>query len=333
MPELEKTILKAIEHELAATVNSGTDGIYSGLGEIFHYQMGWETAAKGTTGKRVRPLLLLLTVNAFGKDWNKALPAAASLELVHNYSLIHDDIEDDSSLRRGKDTVWVKWGRAQGINTGDAMLNLALATPWGLSKDYSVKMVAEVFKSLQHWSLELTKGQYLDISFENRDDVSVEDYFEMVEGKTCSLLKAALEMGGILAETDPENIMTLNKCGSLFGRAYQVQDDWLGIWGETAEIGKSNLSDLLERKKSFPILMGLQNKGEFYKLWNGGRFEDTNIFALVASLADEGIKERCENKYLSLFEQTIDAFGSLKCDKANLTHLTNFVESLLMRKF
>jgi geranylgeranyl diphosphate synthase, type I len=333
MSEQNKLMLEAVEQELEDIVNESCKDTYIGLRDIFNYQMGWEASTNGTTGKRIRPLLLLLTVDTLGQDWKKALPAAAALELLHNYSLIHDDIEDGSTLRRGKETVWVRWGQAQGINTGDAMLNLALTAPWRLEKHFPIEKVADVVQSMQNWSLELTKGQYLDISFENRENVTVEDYFEMVEGKTCSLLKAALELGGILAGVDTENQKTLVKCGSLLGRAYQVQDDWLGIWGKTTEIGKSNQSDLLERKKTFPILMGLENKGKFSALWNGGKFEDASIPFLTALLTDDGIKEKCEAEFHRLFALTTNSLGNLKGENANLASLTGFVQSLLNRKF
>jgi geranylgeranyl diphosphate synthase type I len=333
MPEQNELMLVAVEQELADIVNANCDGAYSGLREIFHYQMGWETGTNGTTGKRIRPLLLLLTVIAFEQDWQKALPAAAALELLHNYSLIHDDIEDNSTLRRGKETIWVRWGQPQGINSGDAMLNLALAASWRLIDEFPIEKVAKIVQSIQRWSLELTKGQYLDISFEYREDVSLEDYFEMVEGKTCSLLKAALEMGGILAGVEPEKQRTLVECGSLLGRAYQVQDDWLGIWGKTAEIGKSNQSDLLERKTTFPILLGLENKSKFAAMWNRGKFEDSTIPVLAALLADEGVKEKCEAEFSKLFAQANNSLESLKCNKDRLAPLTSFVQSLLKRKF
>jgi geranylgeranyl diphosphate synthase type I len=333
MPESNQIILEEVERELSDITNSITGDTYSGLLKIFQYQMGWEGGNFGTTGKRIRPLLLLLTVNAFKFDWREALPAAASLELLHNYSLIHDDIEDKSELRRGKNTVWVKWGQAQGINSGDAMLNLALAAPWRLAKAYPIEKVSEVVQSLQNWSLELTKGQYLDISFENRENVSVEEYFEMVEGKTCSLLKAALEVGGILSGVDSMTQGTLIKCGSSLGRAYQIQDDWLGIWGKTVEIGKSTQSDLLERKKTYPILIGLKNNGNFAVLWNKGMFSDDKVHNLMTALTEEGIKELCEKEYERLFDQSIDALGRLQCKKDNLTQLINFVQSLLQRKF
>lgn len=327
------TLLKEVELELQECVNDIDIANYSELANIFRYQMGWESEISGKTGKRIRPLLLLLTAKAFSYDWRKALPGAAALELLHNYSLIHDDIEDNSELRRGKETIWVHWGQAQAINSGDAMLNLALIMPWKLQMDYPINVVSEAVRSIQNWSLELTKGQYLDISFEKRECVSISDYFEMVEGKTCSLLKAAFEVGGILGNASKQNQEILLRCGSLLGRAYQMQDDWLGIWGVSKETGKSNQSDLRERKKTYPILLGLENNKMFASKWKTEVIDEKGTQALANMLANEGVKEACEAEYNRLFFDTFKVLGELEAKQAGLNELTEFVRSLLGRKF
>jgi geranylgeranyl diphosphate synthase, type I len=327
-------MLEKIEQQLFETIQSLDKNNYPGLIDIFEYQMGWTEKNKKGKGKRIRPLVVLLTTDALGQEWKTALPAAAALELLHNYSLIHDDIEDSSKLRRGKETVWVKWGQAQAINTGDAMLNLALQTPWQLKNDFSLETVSEVFKTLQHRSLELTQGQYLDISFETQNDVSVIDYFKMIEGKTCSLIKAAFEMGAIFANANVENREILTKCGSSLGRAYQIQDDWLGIWGDEAVTGKSNQSDLCERKKSYPILLGLEKNGAFASAWKKSAGTNSQDVAEMASLLEsEGVKQKCEFEFDRAFNETIELLNHLDCQQEKLGNLTDFVRSLLKRKF
>ena len=326
-------MLKAVEKELGACLEVHDGANFSGLQEIFHFQMGWEAGESGKSGKRIRPLLALLTINAFTNEWRKAVPGAAAVELLHNYSLIHDDIEDHSKLRRGKETIWVKWGQAQAINSGDAMLNMALMTPWRLQAEYPINVVSEVLRSIQNWSFELTKGQYLDISFEEKLDVTISEYFKMVEGKTCSLLKAAFELGGILGNASQQNRETLVRCGSLLGRAYQVQDDWLGIWGIDKETGKSNQSDLQERKKTYPILLGLQKNGKFASHWKCEKINEEDIPLLANLLVEENIKTECEAQYNSLFTETIDALERLECEEKGVDALVGFVRSLLGRKF
>jgi geranylgeranyl diphosphate synthase type I len=328
----ESEMLNLLEKELKACVQDGLSAEYAGLIEIINYQMGWEKETTKPDGKRVRPILLLKTVAALNGDWKNAVSAAAALELMHNYSLIHDDIEDKSSRRRGKDTVWVKWSEAQAINTGDAMLNLALKTPWRLEQEYSPKVTAKAVQILQKRSFELTQGQYLDISFEKRDQVSVEDYFSMIEGKTCSLLKAAFEMAGALADVDVVTSKRLEHCGSLLGRAYQIQDDWLGIWGDEALTGKSNQSDLVERKKTYPILLGLRSNGEFAAKWEKMQSPNAEeVRGWSQLLEKEGIKDKCEEEFERIFAETIETTKKITPDKRGASTLSDYISWLLKR--
>jgi geranylgeranyl diphosphate synthase type I len=334
MPPDHPTMVEKIEQQLANCVQAVDGSKYQELSDIFKYQLGLQQKDKNKPGKRIRPQLLLLTVDALGGNWEKALPAAAALELVHNYSLIHDDIEDKSKLRRGKDTVWVKYGEAQGINSGDAMLNLALNTPWQLEKDFPQNIVTDVIKTLQGHSFELTEGQSMDIAFESQDTVSVDDYFLMVEGKTCSLIKAAFELGAILGSADQTDRMKLQHCGSLLGRAYQIQDDWLGIWGDEAVTGKSNQSDLTEKKKTYPVLLGLQNNRGFASAWHAyPKISIYEIRELVNLLENEGIKSTCEVEFNRVYDETFKKLHEIKGNPEKLDALIKFAGSLLKRQF
>lgn len=328
-----KLMLAEIEEKSREWIQNQWGDEYCGLEGMFIYQMGWSEKTRGS-GKRIRPILTLLTVDGLGGEWRKAIPAAMALELLHNYSLIHDDIEDNSTLRRGQETIWVKWGQAQGINSGDAMLNLALSTPWLLEKDYPLSITVDVVKTLQQYSIELTKGQFLDISFENRSDVSISEYFEMVEGKTCSLFKAALEIGAILGWASMEDRQELRDCGSLLGRAYQIQDDWLGIWGDESITGKSNQSDLLERKKTFPVISGLDNNQHFAYLWSQPEKKDgSSMVEMARLLEEEGIKKTCENEFNRVYQLTFAKLEVLRSKSDKMTGLMKFLRSLLKRQF
>jgi geranylgeranyl diphosphate synthase, type I len=328
---LQRKMLANIEAELKSCIDIPHLRNQKILHEMLSYQMGW--ASGQPEGKRIRPLLVLLTTFTFIDNWQKALPVAAALELIHNYSLIHDDIEDRSLLRRGKDTMWVRWGEAQAINTGDCMLNLALQAPWRMENKGNGQMVAAVVKTLQKRSVDLTLGQFMDIAFEEQNQVGISEYFEMVEGKTSSLLKAALEMGGIVGGASETDIDLLEVCGSLLGRAYQIQDDWLGIWGNEALTGKSTQSDLRERKKSFPIIIGLSNDQDFARTWN-----ETDVITpdavkeLARWLEVEGVKEKCELEFNRLFHLTLESFSKLSCGQDRAELLIEFVGMLLKRR-
>ncbi len=164
---------------------------------------------------------------------NKPLPAAAAVELVHNFSLIHDDIEDRSSLRRGRLTVWKKWGIPQAINAGDAMFTLAHLQLLHLMNNHTISVTLKSIKILQQACLHLTQGQYLDLSYENRDHISLDEYWSMVAGKTAALLSASTELGALSAVDDEQICKCYRNFGKSLGMAFQVQDDYLGIWGNT----------------------------------------------------------------------------------------------------
>ena len=211
--------------------------------------------------------LLLLSCSACNADWNIALPAAASVELVHNFSLVHDDIQDNSSKRRGRDTVWVKWGIPQGINAGDALFVLSNQAILDLTPHLSSEIVVKAAKILHDTCLDLTRGQYLDMSYEERTDLTVEDYWPMVGYKTAALLAACCSLGALIGEADEEAQEAYRDFGHYLGLAFQVQDDLLGIWGDSLQTGKSAESDLLAKKKSLPVLFGLAKKGLFAEKW------------------------------------------------------------------
>jgi geranylgeranyl diphosphate synthase type I len=325
-------VQNAIEEELKECIHYSQNNAYKLYEEMFTYQMDWEISSHTARGKRVRPLLLLSATYAAGGEWQKALPAAASLELMHNFSLIHDDIQDQSTTRRGKDTIWVKWGQPQAINSGDAMLTLSSLAVHRLSISFPADLVLHVDDCIHSACLELTRGQFLDISFETREIVSVEEYTQMIQGKTCALLSAALEIGGILAGVNQKNQALLSQCGNLLGQAYQVQDDWLGIWGNDALTGKSTQSDLLTRKKTYPILLGLSKKAHFSRLWNEiSLIQPNNIPEMIRALEDDGVKSETEYRMQILYNQTQDTLNSLSLNPSRISPLRNLIDKLVKR--
>ena len=322
----------AVEEELTACIVHSENRSYSDYEAMFTYQMDWEDPFHGSRGKRVRPLLLLLTTHAVGGDWRKALPAAASLELMHNFSLIHDDIQDKSPTRRGKPTVWVKWGEPLAINAGDAMLTLSALALRRLNTHFSSAEVMQISNITHSACLNLTRGQFLDISFESRAAVSLEEYLEMINGKTCALLAAALEIGARLGGANEKDCLNLQNCGSLLGQAYQIQDDWLGIWGDDALTGKSNQSDLITRKKTFPILSGLAKKQSFFKIWSkNDTITPMQISMLVKALESDGVKAETEAKMESLYSHTQTVLNSLDFPEEQMSPLRSLINRLMNR--
>jgi len=283
-------LINAIETEMRRILALADGQPYALLQHMMAYHLGWEGEGAGPKagGKRVRPVLVLLTASAAGGDWQTALPAAAAVELLHNFSLIHDDIEDDSPLRRGRPTLWKLWGIPQAINTGDTMFTLAnlAMLELALPPEHTLRAV----RIFQQACLRLTQGQFLDISYEAARRLPLDAYWPMVGGKTAALLAACTELGAVCAGAPPATQAAYREFGKNLGLAFQALDDELGIWGDEALTGKSAASDLLEGKKSLPVLYGLQQEGTFARRWMQGPLQAAEIPALAAQLEAEGAR-------------------------------------------
>jgi len=292
LQERSQKYLQEIEIELKKVISSANGMRFRELYFMMAYHMGWEGEGAGpkATGKRIRPILVLLTTEAAGGKWESALPAAASVELIHNFSLLHDDIEDNSSIRRGRPTVWKIWGIPQAINTGDSMFSLAYLAMLGLGKTTSSQVVLQAIHVLEATCLDLTKGQYLDISYENHTDLNLDDYWPMITGKTAALLAACAELGALIAGVDEDIRAHYRAFGINLGLAFQAQDDLLGIWGDVGKTGKSTVSDLLKGKKSLPVLYGLGKRGGFAERWKSGPISPHVAQELADQLEAEGAR-------------------------------------------
>ncbi|MCX7609721.1 MAG: polyprenyl synthetase family protein [Anaerolineales bacterium] len=284
--------LPAIEDELKRQIARLDEARTRPFYEMLTYHMGWSGQGAGpeAQGKRIRPLLVLLTTASCSAPWQPALPAAAAVELVHNFSLVHDDIQDNSDLRRGRPTIWKQWGVPQAINVGDALFVLANLAILDLSPAFLPETILQAGQMLQSACLDLTRGQFLDIAYENRSDLHLEDYWVMVSGKTAALLSTCCALGALLGGADEEHQLAYRDFGHYLGLAFQAQDDLLGIWGDSALTGKSAKSDLVAGKKSLPILYGLQKGGEFARRWAQGPIQAGEVPTLAETLTREGAR-------------------------------------------
>jgi len=205
-------------------------------------------------GKRIRPVLTLMTTEIFDEDYKKALPAALAVEVFHNFSLIHDDIMDDAPLRRGKITVHEKWNINTGILSGDAMLILA----YQFFEQYEPLVFKALATLFSKTALEVCEGQQYDVDFETRDDVTISEYLKMIEYKTAVLVAAAMKMGAIIAETSQENADLIYEFGLHLGLAFQLQDDYLDAFGNPETFGKQVGGDIIENKKTYLYLKAIE---------------------------------------------------------------------------
>lgn len=286
--------LPVIETELRGALNRYiSEPRYANLRSMMAYHLGWEGEGAGPAaqGKRIRPQLVLLCCAATGGEWSKALPAAAAVELIHNFSLIHDDIEDRSDTRHGRKTVWARWGEAQAVNTGDAMFTLAFLALKDLNRELSAERVLAAQDLLHRVCLELTEGQFLDISYESERNIPLEDYFAMVGGKTAALLAGCAQLGALVAGADDERQQAFHRFGYSLGLAFQAQDDALGIWGDAALLGKSTDSDLVNGKKTLPVVFALSKNSSFADRWMSGLVKPDEVPEIAALLRAEGAEE------------------------------------------
>ncbi len=283
-----KRYLPALEEQMRAVVASSDPSVQTLYG-MLHYHLGWvDTQFRPThadSGKRLRPIFLCLCCEAQGGDWHQALPAAVAVELLHNFSLIHDDIEDQDKTRRGRPTLWTIWGIAQAINAGDALFTLAYRALSNLApSDLPPALMQQGFRRFNQTTLWLTEGQYLDLAFESQDHVDEEIYLTMVASKTAALIALCCELGGLIAGAKPERVEALRSFGHNLGMAFQMQDDLLGLWGEPSQTGKPVGSDLIHHKKTLPILHGLAHSPRLRTLLAKPNLTEADIQEALAIL-------------------------------------------------
>ncbi|WP_025741329.1 polyprenyl synthetase family protein [Aquimarina pacifica] len=284
-------------------------------------------------GKRLRPVLVLMTSEIFDVSYKKALDAALAVETFHNFSLIHDDIMDDAPLRRGKETVHEKWDINTGILSGDAMLINA----YQLFENYEGATFKELAKLFTKTAIEVCEGQQYDIDFETRDDVTIPEYIKMIEYKTAVLVGAAMKMGAIVAGASESSASSIYDFGRLLGLAFQLQDDYLDAFGDPATFGKQVGGDIIENKKTILYLKALEfatknEQKQLQGLFSLTPDDPTEKIQMVTSLFEStGAKEKAR---LEIEDYTQKAFSlldnmSITEDKKEILRL--FGEKLMNR--
>lgn len=324
---------EVIEEDLKLACQSLDEHNATSIAHVLSYHLGWLKDSQQVVGKRVRPLLTLLSCAAVGGDWQSALPVSSSIELIHNFSLIHDDIEDRSETRRGVATVWKRWGVPKAINIGDAVFILARLSAHRIrNHNVPAETILKVFEVLDQACLKLTIGQDLDLTFESQDEVSESEYLEMIEGKTSALLAASTSCGGIVAQVGTKSVEKLNAFGHHLGLAFQIRDDILGIWGETKKTGKSIGDDLRARKKTLPIIFGLGQCAEFYELWHSSVVDTSTIELMRKALEDSGALAYSEDQSRKHTTLALEAIESLAENNYALQQMIELASSLVDRQ-
>lgn len=329
--------LPRVEQEMREHLEQPEDAVARHYG-MMRYHLGWadESFAPQNypAGKRLRPMLCLLAAREIGGDTAKALPAAAAIELLHNFSLIHDDIEDGDEIRRHRPTLWKVWGMPQAINAGDAMFAVSFMAIQRLSRrGVSAIDTLQALEIFTETCLALTEGQHLDMSFESRNDVAVNEYIRMIQGKTAALVGASVAIGALLGGASPIEQKAFRKFGVSSGLAFQIQDDILGIWGDPAVTGKAAGNDLLRAKKSFPILYTMNHPTvglEFTALLNRN-FSEAALPDALSLMEKADARAVAETKVHAYHQESTHALRAALGERANKSMLHTLAEGLLNR--
>lgn len=284
-------------------------------------------------GKRLRPVLVMLTAELFDKDYEEALDAALAIEVFHNFSLVHDDIMDAAPRRRGKATVHEKWDVNTGILSGDAMLIMA----YQLFENYEVAIFKELAKLFSKTALEVCEGQQYDVDFETRDDVTLPEYLKMIEYKTAVLVAAAMKMGAIVAEAPKKCQEEIYSFGLNLGIAFQLQDDYLDVFGDPKTFGKQVGGDIIENKKTYLYIKAMQsgteeNRKQLQDLYSIQPKETDNKVDAVRNIFNEsGAAAATQEAIANYTQKAFLILDELDLSSEKKSILRTFGENLMLR--
>jgi geranylgeranyl diphosphate synthase type I len=284
---------------------------------MIRYHFGYDSLAKTKSGKRLRPQILLRTALEEGGSVECAIDAAVAIEILHNYSLIHDDIEDGDELRHGRTTTWARYGLAHGINAGDALCAISYLT---LLHEEAVvpNRVVQMLHVLHEANLRMCEGQGLDISFETNSTVTMPQYLEMIAGKTGALFSASCQLGALAAGCDSDRADAYAKLGRAYGLAFQIRDDVLGTWGATDVTGKPSGADIARRKWSFPVVWALGTPPSAdrdvvaHAYARNARLDPSGVIDVIAALDRLGARDAADDAH----DRALDDADKLASDAA-----------------
>lgn len=334
LKDYSSQMLPEIERELRTRVKMPLPEKAIELKTMLDYHMGWEGAGAGpeTQGKRIRPLLVLLSAAAAGGDWRCALPAATAVELLHNFSLIHDDIEDQGDLRHGRPALWKIYGMPQAINAGDLMYTLAYQAIFDLVACLPSDRALQAARLFGQTCADLTTGQHLDMVYETSAGIALEDYWLMVTGKTANLLGCSTRLGALAAGLGEEGQQDFQQFGISLGLAFQALDDYLGVWGDVNLTGKSVESDLVSGKKTLPVLYAIGADGIFSRRWRAGHISPAEVPHLAQALIEDGAQAYTLETADRLTRQAVQALDRASRDQQAAAALQELADVLLKRQ-
>ena len=312
---------------------------------ILRYHLGWvdregrPAPSAAAQGKALRPTLCMFACEALNPDCDRAMPAAAALELIHNFSLLHDDIQDQDRERRHRPTAWSVWGVPKALVAGDALqsagdLALLRAGGPGVSPEVSLQVSALLTGSY----MEMIEGQCLDLEFEARTDITAAEYLRMIAYKTGALIRCGLEAGALLADGDAASVYAFARFGDGLGQAFQIRDDYLGVWGDEATLGKATGNDIRRRKKSYPVVCALEQaagaaRATLRRIYAQPELEEDDVQQVLAILDEVGAREQSQRLTEAAAHRALDALSAISLPGWARDEAEELVDFLARREY
>ena len=312
---------------------------------LLSYHLGWVdqhgTAAPSASsqGKALRPTLCLFACEALSAEHGRALPTAAALELIHNFSLLHDDIQDKDLERRHQPTAWSLWGIPKALVAGDALHSTGdLAALRVEQQRVSSEVLLRVSEILTDSYLVMIEGQCLDLEFEGRTDITTSEYLHMIACKTGALIRCGLETGALLADGDEDAVRAFASFGEGLGQAFQIRDDYLGIWGDEATLGKATGNDIRRRKKSYPVVYALERAtgaalNDLKRIYGRSELEEDDVQRVLAILDEVGARDQSQSLTESAADRALDALTTVSLPEWARAEAEELVDFLTRREY
>ena len=309
---------------------------------MFRYYMGWAdrdgNPLSAAQGKALRPTLCLFACEAAGGAVQQAMPAAVAIELIHSFSLIHDDIQDMDETRHHRPTLWAVWGIPRALVAGNVLRIVADRALGKLAdQGVSAETAARVVRVLTDAYLSMIEGQYLDLSYEGRHDIDAPQYLEMISKKTGALIRCSTKLGAVIGSRDEAKIDALGSYGRSLGVVFQIRDDVLGVWGEEETTGKPVGADIRRKKNSFPVVYamsaaGARDRRTLERVYSREEPSDSDVLGVLEVMERTGVKEQARVLMSEHCDRALDSLSGLEIEPAILGEAEELVHFLLVRQ-